>query len=527
MRPLCSGPRWSGWFLGGVLLPGLAAALPGCLQPDPAGPRPLQDAPAFSEAGPVAPPQRWWESFDDPGLTGAVEQALGDNFNLAAAWQRLRATRAIARRTAADLYPQLDAFAAAELQTGDGEEFDQGSDRDEEYALGLRVAYEVDLWGRIGAAVRADRLEAAATLSDYRAAALSLAAEVTRTWLSLTEARLQLGLLEQQIRTNRQVLELLQSRFAAGQVQSADVLRQQRLIESTREQAIAARSRIEVLEHQLAVLTGRPAQAATGQGPPQPRSGSGDGSAPGSDSELDESPAPEREAIDALPRLPPLPATGVPAELVQRRPDVRRVWLLLEAANADLASAVRDQYPRLDLSGSLTTTASRPGELFNEWVATLAGQVVGPLIDGGRRRAEVRRTQAVSRQRLAEYGQSVLEAFAEVEDALTVGRYEAQRVTSLQRQLDLTRRTLERLRTQYLNGVIDYLPVLSALIEQQQLERDLLSAQLSRLTNRVDLYRAVAGAVATPADPRAGEAGNREVLDPEEMLDDAGVDDDE
>ena len=508
MRLPRRGSRCSGWIPGRWAASlGLLLVLPGCLQPEPAGPRPLREVPAFSEGGAVEAPLRWWEGFGDAALTGQVERALDENFSLAAAWQRLRSTRAVARRTAAALYPQLDAFAAAEVRQGDGSEFDESNDRDEEYALGLRVSYEVDLWGRIGEAVRADRLEAAASLSDYRAAALSLAAEVARTWLNLTEARMQLSLLEQQIRTNQQVLELLRSRFAAGQIQSADVLRQRRLIESTREQAIAARSRIEVLQHQLAVLTGRPAQGVARA------VGLGEGG---------------EDTAEDLPALPSLPATGVPAELVVRRPDVGQRWLLLEAANADLASAVRNQYPRIDLSASLVTTAQRPGDLFNEWVATLAGQIVGPLIDGGRRRAEVRRTEAVSRQRLAEYGQSVLEAFAEVEDALTVGRYEAQRVTSLQEQLDLTRRTLERLRTQYLNGVIDYLPVLSALIEQQQLERDLLSARLSRLTNRVDLYRAVAGPVPTPVDPRAGggrRVGGQAMDGSDPRMDAAGLDD--
>jgi len=455
------------------------AGLHGCASPEPVGSLPLESAPPFSPSGAEPLPDRWWTAFDDPTLNAQVERALDENFTLAAAWERLHAAQALVDREASDLYPDLDGIVGVDVTVerqdddfGDFDDDDNGNGDDEtdsqaELQLGLEAAYEVDLWGRIGSRVEAERLRASATRADYQTAALSVSAEVARTWYQLTEARLQLALIDDQIRTNEAVVDLLESRFAAGQIRSADVLRQRRLTEATREQAIAIRSRKAVLEHQLAVLQGRSPQG--GDVPPR-----GD-----------------------LPALPPPPATGLPSDLLRRRPDVRRAHRLLRAADRDLASAVSDQYPRLLLTASFTTAAENPSNLFQEWLASLLGQFVAPLFDAGERRAEVRRTNAVVRQRAAEYGQTVLTAFREVEDALARERYQVERIANLEEQLTLAEQTYQQLRTQYLNGVTDYIAVLTALTEEQRLQRDLLRARLTRLEFRIALYRALAGAFET------------------------------
>lgn len=435
----------------------------GCATGESAGPLPLRDAPALSAGGAAAVPDRWWEVFEDEGLRRSVERALSGNFTLETAWRRREASRALAEREGAGLYPRLDGVASAQRLSGDD------IDEDSRWRVGLEAGYEVDLWGRIRSRVEAQRLLSEATRADYRAAALTVAAEVTRTWYRLVEARQQVSLIERQIETNASVAELLEQRFAAGQIRSADVLRQQQLVEATREQAVVARSRRALLENQLAVLQGRPPQA----------------------------PTPPPDAPEALPEPPPLPATGLAGALVERRPDVRRARLRLEAADRELASAVSDQYPRIDLTGSLVTAAEDPGNLFNDWLGSIAGQLVAPLIDAGRRRAEVERASAVTRQRLAEYGQRVVEAFGEVEDALAAERFEVRRIARIERQLELARQTLEQLRTQYLNGVTDYVAVLTSLTQQQQLQRDLIASRLTRLDARISLYRALAGGFET------------------------------
>lgn len=445
-----------------VALSGVVLA--GCASPRSHEPLPLQDAPTFSQSGEAAAPDRWWTAFDDEELNRRIDRALADNFSLAAAWERLREAQAIARRERAGLFPMLDGVGSAERVTGDG------VDSESRFSMGLEASYEVDLWGRIESIVEAERFRASATAADYQAAAISLSAEVALIWYELAASRLQLELIESQLETNQTVLEVLESRFAVGQSGSADVLRQRQLVEATHEQLVVVRAQIKVLAHQLAVLEGRPPQQTV----PYP--------------------------IPALPDLPATPATGLPAELLQRRPDVQSALMQLRASDEDVAVAVSEQYPRINLAASITTSAEQPSTLFSDWLTSLAGQITAPLLDGGQRRAEVERTKAVRRQRLAEYGQTVLVAFREVEDALTQEAEQIERIQSLRKQLTLANRTYQQLRTQYLNGAADFIDVLIALREQQQIERNVLTANLDRISFRIALYRALAGGFTTPRE---------------------------
>lgn len=447
--------RWS-WLA-------LALALAACVAPVPDREAlPLQDVPALS-AGPAqsaAPAERWWIAFGDPGLTAEIDAALAGNFSLAAAWERLRAADALVQRTAAARSPQVDGVASAEVRDG------EPGGHSREFGLGLEAAFEVDLWGRVRAMTEAEELRAAATEADYHTAAITLSAECALAWYQLAEAKQQRALIGQQLATNNQVREVLELRFAVGQSDSADVLRQRQLVEATREQAIVADARVETLEHQLAVLTGRAPQAAA------------------------------TYATGALPALGPAPAAGLPSQLLERRPDVRAAFLRLAAADADVAAAAKERYPRFDLRAAITTTAEDPTDLFDDWVAALIGQVIAPLVDGGARQAEVDRALALRRQRVAEYGQAVLFAFQEVEDALALEARQVERIASLRAQLSFADRTAERLRSQYLSGAADFIAVLSAQREQQALARDLLSAQLDRVAYRIALHRALAGGFA-------------------------------
>jgi len=447
-------------------LTGLACIviLSGCVSPESRPPVPLQETERFSPAGHEPVADRWWTAFNDADLNERIERALEDNFSLALAWERLREADAVVRRERSGLRPSLDETAGAELREGND------VDQESELSLGLEASYEIDLWGRIRSAVEAERLRADATLADYQTAAITLTSELTLAWYQLAESRSQLLLISSQLETNETVLLVLEKRFAVGQSGSADVLRQRQLVESTREQLIIAEAETALLEHRLAVLEGRA---------PQDLHSFGDAE---------------------LPELPSMPATGLPSDLLQRRPDIRSAMLLLEAADKDLASAVSDQYPRLNLSASISTSAENPSGLFENWIASLAGQIVAPIIDGGQRRAEVRRNEAVRRQRLAEYGQAVLTAFREVEDALAQEEHETRRIRSLQRQLEFARSTSKQLRTQYLNGATDYIDVLTAVRDQQQLERSVLGSRLNLITSRIALYRALAGGFETPRE---------------------------
>ncbi|WDQ19551.1 TolC family protein [Rhodopirellula sp. P2] len=428
----------------------------GCANPDNTWTFRSQTPPPFSAEGEVVQPDRWWTSFNDPTLNAEIEVALQGNFTLAAALQRLHAARAVTRREASDLWPDLNGIADY------GSTMGPGKDRSS-FIWGLDAGYQVDLWGEIESRVDAERLRTSATREDYQAIALTLSAEIARTWFSLIEGHAQIELLNEQLDNNEMGLALQEARFASGLIRSPDVLRQRQLVEATLEQIVVEKVRIEVLEHQLAVLLGEMPQSAEYD--------------PGSD----------------LPALPPLPATGLPSELLKRRPDVRRDYLAFRAADRDLASAISAQYPRINLTGSLLNVSESPETLFRDWFVSIGAQMIAPLFDGGQRRAEVDRNAAVKRELFNVYGQTMLNAFSEVEDALAQERYQLERIEHLENQVELARQSSEQLREQYLISDATYLDVLSAITAQQRLQRELLSAQLDLVLIRVSLYLALAG----------------------------------
>ncbi|MCF8232182.1 MAG: TolC family protein [Bacteroidales bacterium] len=438
--------------------------LAGCAPQTKISELPAEHAPSFSASGTEAMTDRWWQSFDDDKLNKLVDSALANNFDLRTAWQRLKAAEASARSESASLFPWLEASAQ-----GRSSRFGGNTVLRDNLSLDASASYEVDLWGRIRSQVEAERFRAEATRWDYKTAALSLSAEISRAWFQLLETRNQLELINHQIETNQKTLRLLKARFGSGQIRSVDILRQKQLLESTHEQKASLQASAEVLENRLAVLTGQPPQEAFNyQG-------------------------------DSLPDMPPLPETGLPAELLRRRPDVQSAFNALKAADKDVASAISNRYPRLSLSASLSSTASSSNveDILSGWVSSFGGNLFAPLFYAGQRKAEVDRAEAVKKQRLYQYGQAVLTAYREVEDALAQERKQREKIESIQNQLELAQQSYEQLRLEYFNGMSDYLDVLTALDEEQRLQRDLLSARMTLLEYRIALYRALAGGFET------------------------------
>jgi NodT family efflux transporter outer membrane factor (OMF) lipoprotein len=419
------------------------------------------------------PADAWWTAFNDGELNRLIDSALDDNLGLRASYQRLLQARAVADRQGAGLLPSLDATASAETRESDTTTTDI-------FSAGLNASYELDLWGRVQSLTDAEELRAAASQADYQAAAVSLSGEIASTWFQLVEQRAQAVLAQTQLETNQNVLTVIESRFAMGQSGSADVLRQRQLVSASRERLGNVRGEISVLQNQLAVLLGE---------------------SPGQASLPDD---------QSLPALPPLPRTGVPAELVQRRPDLQQARRLVQAADQDLAAAISNRFPRISIEASVSSQSNDASDLFDNWLATLAGNLLVPLVDGGERRADVRRSEAVLGALLQDYGQSVLTAIREVEDALAREQQQKQRLESLEEQIGYADTAYRQLRNQYLNGAVSYIEVLNALQETQDLQRTILNTRQQLLTTRVTLYRALAGPVPMPETDDTREQDTQE-----------------
>ncbi|MGR9053638.1 MAG: efflux transporter outer membrane subunit [Gammaproteobacteria bacterium] len=422
---------------------------------------PIELPAAFTESGQVGLLDRWWLHFNDAELNRLIETALSQNLDLRATFERLQQAEAVARKTGAALIPDISGTSSLSRsiqQPGEGRRLSS-----DDFSLGLSAAYELDLWGRIRAATRAAELDTEASALDVETAGIALSAEIANTWYQWVEQMLQLELLDRQIETNSQNVDIVAARFRGGQATAADLYQQTQVLEATRGDKYSALAAFEVLKNRLAVLTGQ---------------------APGMLS---------IQSDRRFPILPALPKTGLTADLIKRRPDVSSAYNRLQAADLRVAAAIADRFPKISLTASIETSAPDLHDLFNNWLGTLAGNILIPLIDGGRRRAEVRRNEAVTAEAFYGYGQRILLALEEVENALVRESRQHQRLASLEKQALYLDRANSQIRMRYVYGAIDFLRVLTSQINQQSLERSVLRAERELIGYRIDLYRSLAG----------------------------------
>lgn len=419
---------------------------------------------AATSAG-AALPEEWWADFQDPTLNGLIDRALRGNFQVRAAWARIQQSQALLRQSNAGKWPQVDLSASARRQSSRLTIGDQEIENtNNTFSASVGAAYEIDLWQRTANQGRAAALSAMAARDDYEAAAISIAAEVAEAWFDIVSYRAQIALIEDQLNTNDTYLELVELRFQKGLASALDVFQQRQQQVSTRSQLALLRSALSVFEHRLAVLLGE---------------------APGGVA---------LAAADALPEeLPAVPATGLPADLLERRPDVRAARRRVEAADYQVAVAVSARLPSLRLSGSYGFQSTDITDFLSSPVWSIIGSVAQSIFDGGRRKAEVERSQAVVEELLMVYGQILLQAMSEVENALVREREQILYIEDLSAVVELSQATLREAQARYSQGLSDYLPVLTALQGSQRAELTLLQARRQLISFRIQLCRALGG----------------------------------
>ena len=449
-------------------------------------------------------PAEWWVAFGDPELNHLVDEALARNFQLGAAWARLEQAESGVQAQASGFWPQISAqldvarrrqvivFGSLGVQ-----EFENNS-----LGISLPVSYEIDLWNRVGHSVTAAGLDALASRDDVEALAMTVVANVVETWLNVVQQRASRRLLEDQLETNRILLELVTLRFAHGLGTALDIYQQRQQVEATEAQLAQIDGGETVARHNLAVLVGRPPSAFVG--------------------EIGALPEPT-----ALPPLPPMPEAGVPGDLLLRRPDVRAAQRRVAAPDHRVGAAIADQYPSFRISASIGVSSPNIEALLSSFVWSLAGSLLAPVLDGGRRAAEVRRNQAALRERLQTFAQTLLTAMLEVENALAQERQLVVQIENLEEQLIAARATLDESRNRYGQGLSDYLPVLTALGTAQRAEQSILAAHRSLLSQRVQLARALGGSWTTELEaPRLPNPREAEIADEDEAdEEDEDVDD--
>ena len=413
----------------------------------------------------------WWEEFHDPALNHAMAIAVVENFEVKQAWHRLDQALAQAKIAGADRWPQVDVQGgASRIEIGGdtagrivGGQFTT-SNVTERYLVSTGLTYEIDLWKRIASHTDAVWLEYEATKKDVEETLLVLTGAITKAWFTIQEQHALLALLAEQLDANRTYVELTELRFSLGEGSALDVFQQREHVAATEAEVPVVESQLRVAMNQLAVLLGAPPGQSRSLLPNQ-----------------------------GLPELPPFPRLSAPASLLTLRPDLHAAQIRLQAADHEVASAIADRLPRLSLSLSYEFNALDTAQLIQQHVGSLAGNFILPMVDGGRRRQEVVRRQAVVQEQLDAFGQTFLIALREVEDALVRERYQVELLSRIDRQRQLAEAELQESRVRYVNGLSNYLQVLLALRNVHSIQRRVISERRALLVIRSELYRAVGG----------------------------------
>lgn len=462
-----------------LILVGLAIlpTLPACRAPEirSDAPAAVPARAAFAsthDAGDVT--DGWLAQFDDPALASLVEEALANNPDLRAATARVDQALALAAKAGAALLPTLDLGAAAAYR-----DLGRGVDPSGAYSLGLASSWEVDVWGRLRSTQAAARLDAEAAQLDRAFAGESVAASVARGWFLAIGANEQLAVAQELLAVRRRTLEVVQARRAAGVAQPIDLSVARADVDTAMAGVESAQeARLDALRS-LELLLGR-------------------------------HPAAELATASRLATPPgPMPA-GLPADLLERRPDLVAADRRVAAAIGRRESAKAARLPSLSLTASMGTASDELRDVLNPENAAwnLGANLLAPIFDGGRRQADVRLAEAQQQEALASYVRTCLTALGDVETSLAAEVFLRTRAEQLDRaaaELTTARNAAELRYRQGLMSIFDLTQVEARLYDAKS---QAVAVRTSQFVQRTRLCLALGGGhapAAAAAGPKTGD----------------------
>jgi multidrug efflux system outer membrane protein len=449
----------------------LAAVGPDYRRPTVPTPGQFKDAElgAWKEAIPADAVARgnWWSIFNDPILDNLERQAAENNQDLKAAVARVTQARALARNAKADFFPSLSLDSSASRgRTSDNALNRLPSQTGNDFRVPLDLTYELDLWGRVRRSFEGANADAQARLAAFENTLLLLKADVAQNYFVLRTLDTERAILRNTINFRGEALDLVNARFKGGAASELDVSRAETELTSTKAELLAVDRRRTEVEHALAVLVGQPASEFA-----------------------------VKELPLATDTLPPVIPAGLPGDLLERRPDIAEAERLLAAANARIGVAKAAFFPVVRLTGTAGFESFDVESLFN-WesrVWSIGPSISLPLFQGGRNRANLKRSQAVFEENVANYRQRILVAFKETQDALTGARLLSEQAVLQDQSRASARKTADISNKRYRAGLVSYLEVVES--ERTALGAERESARLTgqRLVTSVQLLKAIGG----------------------------------
>ncbi len=429
------------------------------------------DAPVYRDATAQTAPSispDWWRTFNDPALDALETRALAANQDLRAALARVQQARAVAGVARADYLPSLSVDPSVSRdRTSRTLDNPLPVTPSTIHRLPLDLTWELDLFGRVRRLNESTRAELASAGATFEAARLSLTAEVATTHFTLLALDRELNVVSSTADLRRDALKLVRARASSGTANDLDVARAETELATTEADAASLAIRRSATQNALAVLLGEPAPAFALSG----------------------------SSLSTLSsQLPSIPA-GLPSALLSRRPDIVAAERTLAAANARIGVAKAAFFPAISLTGSAGYASADISNLFKSdsrlW--SIGPSLYLPLFQGGRNRANLANARAVFEENVAQYRQSVLIAFREVQDALTASRLLVDQSAAQSRAVTSARRGADLAQKRYDAGYVSYLEVVDA--QRTALDVERADAQLAgqRWITEIALIKALGG----------------------------------
>ncbi|MCC2954348.1 efflux transporter outer membrane subunit [Massilia sp. IC2-477] len=425
----------------------------------------------WKPAAPAAPQAagQWWLAFNDAILTALIKEATDNNPVLTVAAARVVQARSIAVAVEADEIPQIAIGVGTERSRQDrslGQLSNSSLTQQTINSAGFRASYEVDLFGRVSAGTLAAKGDAESAAATFRAVLLTLQSDVAMAYFRLRTIDCELETVAQTVRLREESVAVTQRRFDLGDIGEFDLSRAKTELATARADAIGLQRQRALTEHALAVLLGKaPARYSA---KPSPLVDTGD--------------------------LPSIPA-GLPSSLLERRPDIVAAQRAMEAANARIGMARSAVFPALTINATAGGAAGTFSDVFKwssrAWV--VGALLSAPLVDGGRNQANIRRAEGALAESVANYRQSVLIAFSEVEDQLASLRILAGQAQELEAALVSARRSADLAQKLYDAGRSSYFELLDVQRNLATVERTAVQLRGSRAVATVSLVKALGG----------------------------------
>lgn len=464
---------------------GAAAVLnSGCtVGPDYTPPKLDNESPA-AWVGPTQPPEKsvtsaappldaaWWDTFNDPVLTTLVSDSLAANYDLKIAEARIRQARASRGIAASAGLPQVGSGASydrsrqSENSFGGGFAKDDSSGHDN-YNVGLDASWELDFFGGIRRSVEAAEADIQSAEETRRDLLVTLAAEVARNYIDVRDLQKRIVVTQDNVRVQTDTLELVRSRFNAGLVSELDVAQAEAQLATTTAALPSFQMSLRQAMHRIGVLSGKQ---------------------PGALIETLSAVAPIPEAPTEIP-------TGLPSELLRRRPDIRRAERQVAAEVARIGVAESELFPRFSLTGVFGLQSAQIGQLVegDSLFWAIGPSVRWPVFQGGRIRSNIKLQEAIADELLVNYQRTVLTAFEDVENALVSFNSEQARRRSLTAAVDADRRAVDLSNQLYRAGLADFQRVLDSQGNLAIAEAALAASDASVVQALVRLYKSLGG----------------------------------